>query len=367
MFKKIVIFCNLTFALFLLTIELVNFVESWVIMTKRSVQIQRLVLLVLAAVIVCLSIALAVTGSKYKSLKNTSASASDALVSAQQAQENLESQKQQEASSYQDAMNQQSSAYESEKNELNKKISELNRQIALKKATTTTTTAPAASSPSPTTPQKTPDLSAKTIYLTFDDGPSPRTPEVLRILKQYGVKATFFVINGGKYNKYMKDIVADGHTIALHSYSHDYKKIYSSESAYFADLQQISDLVYEQTGVRSHIVRFPGGSSNTVSRKYNRGIMGRLTSQMADKGYTYFDWNLSSGDANGNSIPKATIVNNCRKIPSKQTVVVLMHDAGPKKTTVEALPEVIAYYKAAGCKFGTLSESTPTVHQRVLN
>lgn len=330
-------------------------------MTKKRIRIERIILLVLAAAILCLSIALAVTGSKYKTLKQNSASVSEALVSAQQAQESLAGQKQQEASSYQDALNEQSAAYESEKNELNDKISELNKQIALKKATTTTKTT------KPATPSKTPDLSAKTIYLTFDDGPSSRTPEVLRILKQYGVKATFFVINGGKYNKYMKDIVADGHTIALHSYSHDYKKIYSSETAYFQDLQQISDLVYNETGVRSNVVRFPGGSSNTVSRKYNKGIMSRLTAQMADKGYAYFDWNVSSGDANGNSIPAATLINNCRKLPSKQTVVVLMHDAGAKKTTVAALPAIIEYYKAAGCKFGTLSSSTPTVHQRVLN
>ena len=340
-------------------------------MTKKRIRIERIILLVLAAVILCLSIALAVTGSKYKALKQNSASASEALVSAQQAQESLAGQKQQEASSYQDALNEQSAAYESEKNELNDKISELNKQIALKKATTTTkpeeTPATPNPQPQPATPSKTPDLSAKTIYLTFDDGPSSRTPEVLRILKQYGVKATFFVINGGKYNKYMKDIVADGHTIALHSYSHDYKKIYSSETAYFQDLQQISDLVYNETGVRSNVVRFPGGSSNTVSRKYNKGIMSRLTAQMADKGYAYFDWNVSSGDANGNSIPAATLINNCRKLPSKQTVVVLMHDAGAKKTTVAALPAIIEYYKAAGCKFGTLSSSTPTVHQRVLN
>lgn len=339
-------------------------------MTKKRIRIERIILLVLAAVILCLSIALAVTGSKYNTLKQNSASASQALVSAQQAQESLAGQKEQEASSYQDALNEQSAAYESEKNELNDKISELNKQIALKKATTTApeeTQGTPKPQPQPTAPSKAPDLSAKTIYLTFDDGPSPRTPEVLRILKQYGVKATFFVINGGKYNKYMKDIVADGHTIALHSYSHDYKKIYSSETAYFQDLQQISDLVYEETGVRSNVIRFPGGSSNTVSRKYNKGIMSRLTEQVAEKGYSYFDWNISSGDANGNSIPAATLINNCRKMPSKQTVVVLMHDAGAKKTTVAALPSIIEYYKAAGCKFGTLSSSTPTVHQRVLN
>lgn len=338
-------------------------------MTKKRIRMERMILLVLAAVILCLSIALAVTGSKYKTLQQNSASASEALVSAQKAQESLAGQKEQEASSYQDALNEQSAAYESEKNELNDKISELNKQIALKKATTTKAAepAPVVTQPKPTAPSKVPDLSAKTIYLTFDDGPSPRTPEVLRILKQYGVKATFFVINGGKYNKYMKDIVADGHTIALHSYSHDYKKIYSSEAAYFQDLQQISDLVYSETGVRSNIVRFPGGSSNTVSRKYNKGIMRRLTSEVTDKGYSYFDWNVSSGDANGNSIPAATLINNCRKVPSKQTIVVLMHDAAAKKTTVAALPAIIEYYKAAGCNFGTLSESTPTVHQHVLN
>ena len=242
-------------------------------------------------------------------------------------------------------------------------MADLNRQISIKRAATTQP--PVTQSPGVQT--GTADLSGKTVYLTFDDGPSPRTPEILKILDQYGVKATFFVINGGKYNQYMKDIVNGGHSIALHSYSHNYSNIYASEENYFADLQKISDVVYEQTGVRSNLIRFPGGSSNTVSRKYSKGIMTRLTKEVAARGYVYFDWNVESGDAASNRVSAQTIINNCRKVPRNNAVIVLMHDASPKKSTVEALPAVIEYYKKAGCKFAALTTSSPVVHQRVLN
>ncbi len=325
----------------------------------------KYILIALAVIILALSVALTVTASKNKALRSGDAAASDALASVQQENESLREARSQEAESYQNQFNEQSAAYASEKDALNQTIADLNKQISLKHAAESKTKP--ASEPLPALPNEIPDLSGKTIYLTFDDGPSPRTPEILKILKDNGVKATFFVKNGGKHNHYMKDIVADGHTIALHSYSHDYEKIYSSEAAYFADLQQISDVVYNETGVRAQIMRFPGGGSNTVSRKYNQGIMTRLTRQVGEKGYVYFDWNLASGDAASKPASAATIINNCRKVPKSNTVIVLMHDATPKRSTVEALPEVIAYYKAAGCTFAAIDKSTPPAHQKVLN
>ena len=315
--------------------------------TKQN-QLLKYILIGCAAVILILSVVLCVTAVKNKNLKSGGTAASEALVSASAERESLEAARASEAESYQN---------------------QLNEQISLKHAAEAATGAPKPSPrPTPADPGNGKDLSQKTIYLTFDDGPSPRTPEVLKILKDNGVKATFFVtlMNRTRFRG-KADIVAEGHTIALHSYTHDYDKIYASEEAYFADLQQISDLVYSETGVRTNLIRFPGGSSNIVSR-FNPGIMTRLTQQVTDKGYVYFDWNVVSGDANRGGATAQQIINNCRKVSKKSdAVIVLMHDSAEKRTTVEALPEVIAYYKAAGCKFATITESTPPAHQRVAN
>lgn len=331
--------------------------------TAKQNKLLKYILIGCAAVILILSVVLCVTAAKNKNLKNGGSAASEALVSASEERESLEAARASEAESYQNQLREQSSAFADEKNALNQTIADLNKQLAVKRAAEAATGAP-----KPLAPGEYPDWSNKTIYLTFDDGPSPRTPEVLKILRDNGVKATFFVTHiSGKSSHYMKDIVAEGHTIALHSYTHDYDKIYASEEAYFADLQQISDLVYSETGVRTNLIRFPGGSSNIVSR-FNPGIMTRLTQQVTDKGYVYFDWNVVSGDANRGGATAQQIINNCRKVSKKSdAVIVLMHDSVEKRTTVEALPEVIAYYKAAGCKFATITESTPPAHQRVAN
>ena len=331
----------------------------------------KYILIGCAAVILILSVVLCVTAAKNKDLKNGGSAASEALVSAEREKESLDAVRASEAESYRNQLNEQSSVFADEKNALNQTIADLNKQLAVKRAAEAAANASKPSpnpTPQPVNPGSGKDLSQKTIYLTFDDGPSPRTPEVLKILRDNGVKATFFVTARSKNSShYMKDIVAEGHTIALHTYTHDYAKVYASEEAYFADLQQISDLVYNETGVRTNLIRFPGGSSNTVSRKYCSGIMTRLTQQVADKGYVYFDWNITSGDADKGGSSAQKIINNCRKVPSSNAVIVLMHDSVEKRTTVEALPEVIAYYKAAGCKFAAITESTSPAHQRVAN
>lgn len=329
---------------------------------QRVQQIRQLrtVLLVCAVIIAVLAVAVTVFAVRSHRMSDTDVVQEKAYASLSAAFASEQAAREQEGASYQAQLDEQSKAHASEKDALEATISDLNRQLSVKQAAATGPSSGSGSSGSS-------DLSQKTIYLTFDDGPSPRTPEILKILDKYGVKATFFVINGGKYNQYMKDIVNAGHAIALHSYTHSYSTIYASESAYFDDLQKISDVVYEQTGVRTKLIRFPGGSSNTVSRKYSSGIMTRLTKQVESKGYVYFDWNLSSGDADGNRVPAQTLINNCRKVPRSNSVIVLMHDASVKKTTVEALPSIIEYYKNAGCKFAKLTESSPTAHQRVNN
>ena len=137
----------------------------------------------------------------------------------------------------------------------------------------------------------------KTCYLTFDDGPSQNTKAILDILDRYHIKATFFVTGESlEYVHYIKTAHDKGHTIGLHAYDHDYQKIYSSVSQYMKDLNQISELVYKQTGEYTHFMRFPGGSSNMVSKQYNSGIMKRLTHKVIDLGYQYYDWTSLNGD-----------------------------------------------------------------------
>lgn len=208
---------------------------------------------------------------------------------------------------------------------------------------------------------------SKIAYLTFDDGPSENTLKILKVLKKYNIKATFFVTaqNLDKAD-YMKNIVADGHTIALHTYSHNYGKIYKSTDAYFADLQKIHDLVKEKTGVDTRVIRFPGGSSNTISEKYCKGIMTKLTEMTVDKGYSYFDWNCDSSDAEykndtGHGRPVKDLVSSTiSSAGSKKHICVLMHDTAAKKTTADALPGIIEGLKKKGYCFDKLTVNTPT-------
>jgi len=181
----------------------------------------------------------------------------------------------------------------------------------------------------------------KKIYLTFDDGPSSNTDEILDILKAYDVKATFFVV--GKTDEASKKayrrIVEEGHTLGMHSYSHSYADIYDSEEDFQTDMKKLQEYLYELTGVWPRFYRFPGGSSNTVSNI----DMQKLADWLTDQGVTYFDWNVASGDAVSRELPAETLLANCLAgIRNQQSCVVLMHDAANKDTTVEALPEIIS-------------------------
>ncbi len=206
-------------------------------------------------------------------------------------------------------------------------------------------------------------ITNKVAYLTFDDGPSSNTMRILDILDKYGVKATFFVIGKSGRDKEYKAIVDRGHTIALHTYSHEYSKVYASEKAFFKEIEKISDKVYNLTGVRSNIIRFPGGSSNTVYKKYCRGLMAKLKKSVPAKGYFYHDWNVSSGDANGNNIAKNKLINNVKGGCKNKTVVnILMHDTGSaKNTTVSALPAIIEYLLAQGYDIQPITEDSTLI------
>ncbi len=208
--------------------------------------------------------------------------------------------------------------------------------------------------PKPQQPEVAPG--GKTIYLTFDDGPSQHTQRLLEILSKYNVKATFFVINTG-YNHLLDDIVAGGHAIAAHSYSHNYQKIYASEDAYFSDLNRILNTIKSCTGVSTTLIRFPGGSSNTVSR-FNPGIMSRLTNEVVDRGYRYFDWNVSSGDAGGAQTADDVYENVVNGIRGKNVAVVLQHDT--KGFSVDAVERIIAWGLENGYTFRKLGKDSPT-------
>lgn len=194
----------------------------------------------------------------------------------------------------------------------------------------------------------------KICYLTFDDGPSTEnTKRILDILQEYNVKATFFVVNkeGDEIESLYKRIVKDGHTIGIHSASHDYAKIYKSVEAYLKDFNIISKRIEEVTGVKPDIFRFPGGSVNS----YNADIYVPLAAEMLRRGYTYYDWNVSSGDASLTILSKEAICKNVvNGMYDNGENIVLLHDSNEKDSTVEALPEIIETLSAQGYTFAKL-------------
>ena len=194
------------------------------------------------------------------------------------------------------------------------------------------------------------------IYLTFDDGPSSTgsTEKILEVLRNNGIKATFFVTGNGPANLIKKEY-DEGHVIALHTYTHSYANVYASVDNYFNDLNKISDLVYSQTGQRSNIIRFPGGSNNTVSNRYSPGIMDILTKQVLDKGYIYFDWNITSGDAGECSTSSCVYNNVTNRLSKSRNNIVLMHDV--KWFTANALDDIIKFAKSNGYSFGVISSA----------
>lgn len=204
------------------------------------------------------------------------------------------------------------------------------------------------------------------IFLTFDDGPSSLTSKTLDILKEENVKATFFVINFSNCD-IIKRIVNEGHTIAIHGYSHEYRKIYKSEEAFMNNITSLENKIQSCTGVTTKYIRFPGGSSNTVS-KFNPGIMTRLTKKVTEEGYKYYDWNVSSEDAVSGGISTEKVYNNVISgLRYNRHNIVLMHDSDNKRTTQNALRKIISYGKNNGYSFANITDSTKEVHFRVNN
>lgn len=200
------------------------------------------------------------------------------------------------------------------------------------------------------------------VYLTFDDGPSTNTGRILDILADYDVKATFFVVGKEEeeYQALYKRIVDEGHTLAMHSYSHKYHEIYQTVESYSADLSKLQEFLYDTTGVWCRYCRFPGGSSNTVSRV----DMHELITYLDEQDISYFDWNISSGDASSGYISPENIVRNCMAhLAEYDEAMILMHDAYEKKTTVEALPALIEAIQAMeDTKIVPITDDTEPIH-----
>lgn len=199
----------------------------------------------------------------------------------------------------------------------------------------------------------------KRAYLTFDDGPSEYTGEILDILKENDVKATFFVVGKEEayYDAYRR-IVEEGHSIGLHSFTHDYEKFYRSVDSFSGELTALNDLLYEVTGVRSSIFRFPGGSSNRVSalpvQEYIRWLN--------ENGIRYYDWNALSGDAVNIGMPPKQLVSNIMEDAVKhQDTIILMHDLPVTHTTVESLQLLIDTLRAEGYELLPIDEQTPLI------
>lgn len=207
----------------------------------------------------------------------------------------------------------------------------------------------------------------KIIYLTFDDGPSAYTTRLLDILKKYNIKATFFLTNPKGYDSVILREYNEGHTIGLHSNTHDYSQIYRNTDAYFDDLYTIQNKVKEITGYTSTIIRFPGGSSNLVSKSYDGGtkIMSTLAKEVEEKGFKYFDWNISSEDAGGTTSTSQVFTNIVTYLNGNGPYVVLQHDT--KNYSIDAVEDVIRYGLAKGYTFMPLSMSSPTIHHHIAN
>ena len=207
------------------------------------------------------------------------------------------------------------------------------------------------------------DPGDKVVYLTFDDGPGQYTGELLDVLAEYNVKATFFVVNTG-YDSMIAREVREGHSVGIHSATHDYSTIYASEEAFFADLEKMRSIILSASGRDTTLMRFPGGSSNTVSR-FNPGIMTRLVAAVTDMGYQYFDWNVTSGDAGETTQTEQVVKNVIDGISQHNVSIVLQHDI--KGFSVAAVEEILAWGLSNGYTFLPLTSSSPTAHHGVNN
>ena len=217
----------------------------------------------------------------------------------------------------------------------------------------------------PGMPAQTPvEPNGRTVYLTFDDGPSAYTKKLLDVLDKYDVKATFFVVYANNV-KTLQRMDAAGHTVALHSNTHNYRQIYSSEEGYYADLYEVQSKVEAAIGYKPTIIRFPGGSSNTVSRSYCKGIMTTLTQSVKEQGFRYFDWNVDSGDVSTAKTAQDVYYNVTTGMSYTRNAVVLQHDI--IEFSVDAVEDIIKWGLINGYTFEVLTMDSPTCEFRVAN
>lgn len=203
----------------------------------------------------------------------------------------------------------------------------------------------------------------KIAYLTFDDGPSENTRKILKTLKKYDIKATFFVngnISEASSNIY-KEIVKEGHSIGNHTFSHQYSEIYSNKKSFFKDFNDLEHLLKNNVGFKPTLVRFPGGSNNQVSIQYGgANVMTDIIHSLNEKGYVYVDWNVDSMDASAKLVGKEAIMNAViNQSKGKQHINILMHDSAQKTTTAEALPGIIDGLLERGFYFEKLTPDSP--------
>lgn len=202
----------------------------------------------------------------------------------------------------------------------------------------------------------------KIVYLTFDDGPSKNTEVILDILQAEGVLATFFV-NGrtGKYERSVyKRIVSEGHTIGNHTYSHNYSEIYKSKKDFLEDFKKLENLLIETVGFAPKLMRFPGGSNNTVSHRVGgRTIMNEIVSTMTELGYIHSDWNVDSTDALVKLQTKKHLIEEVTRHSKGQNELnILFHDSNAKTTTPEALRSIILEFKKQNYRFEKMTENS---------
>lgn len=205
----------------------------------------------------------------------------------------------------------------------------------------------------------------RNVYLTFDDGPSIYTNKILDILKEYDIKATFFVTGKDEpeYTELYQRIVEEGHTLGMHSYSHNYSELYASTESFINDFEKLQNYLYEITGVESKVYRFPGGSNSASGLGDIQGMIDYLDEQ----GVAYFDWNVTSKDSTTPMLSAEQIVDNCtQNIDYYNNAFILLHDSKERSSTVEALPQIIEKISAVdNTQIVPITEDTAPVHQKI--
>lgn len=199
----------------------------------------------------------------------------------------------------------------------------------------------------------------KIVYLTFDDGPSRHTPEVLDILKEEGIPATFFVLGQSALAQedMIRRIVDEGHALGNHTYDHDYEKLYPRFIHFWDQIQQTEEVLAHIVGIRPSLVRAPGGTYKKFDAHYFR--------YMEEAGYQVHDWNVDSGDSKRKGVPARDIVANVKNAPLRDVMNVLLHDGAGHAESVLALPEIIAYFKEQGYRFAPLTEDVEPIQFRI--